>query len=224
MTTEMKKAFKMLKYCFQPKTNCAAAIAITVIGMISLGISSIGHPVTSSCFLMGSLYFVLGPSIMAQMLMITLYCSMVKSSPRARILEIQLEDLLSSIIFVLGYTLIILYSTIINVCVKEVYSPGMLFATALTICILLLYNSTVYKLFFTSTFIMAILIPFVFSIFTILEQTTRFGVFPLSMTASCLLGYLCILLSLVLSGLFRRAVYRLPLSKMAGGSKLRKQM
>lgn len=219
MTANLKTAFKLLKYGFQLKTNCASAIIITVIGTLLV---LAAHDAT--LFIMGAFYLALGPMCILQIQMTLLYSNIAKSSPKARMLEVQTCDCLSTIMMLVCYTFISIYTIIRHQTSPEKFSPWYPLATGVMFAVLLIYFCVCYKLYFVGIFILMPCTIFVFGFLTFLVETTLFKITTIPIGASCILGYVCIFIGLLLAGLLRRWLYKLPLSKMAGGSKLRKQL
>ena len=83
MITEMMKMLKLIRYSYQLKVNSICGIIITILGIIMLAFSTWNSSILASSFLLGSFYVVLGPMIIVQMILQTLYANMVKASPKA---------------------------------------------------------------------------------------------------------------------------------------------
>lgn len=230
MIQEMKKAFWLTKYCFQLKMNYVSAILVTLGGILSLIGSGLimaattTASVSASPYLLGSFYLLLGPMVIAQMHYILLFSNMIKSSPKGRFLEIQMLDLSSAIISLAGYTLVVIYTLTVNHFAACDYPSVYPLTAGILIGLLMIFLSTSYKLFLTSMIGLGICVLIIFTAISILTATSSPVVYSLTTTASSLLGYLAILICLGLSALLRRALYKLPLSKLAAGTKLRKEL
>lgn len=230
MIQEMKKAFRLTKYCFQLKMNYVSAILVTLGGILSLLGSGLTRAATTTAsvsaspYLLGSFYLILGPMVIAQMHYILLFSNMVKSSPKGRFLEIQMLDLSSAIISLAGYTLIVIYTLTVNHFAACDYPSVYLLTAGILTGLHMIFMSASYKLFLTSMIVLGICVLIVFTAISILTATSSPLVYSLTTTASSLLGYLAILICLGLSALLRRALYKLPLSKLAAGAKLRKEL
>ncbi len=223
MIAEMKKAFKMIKYGYQLKTNIVSAALIMILGIGCLCIADISIAGTS-LFQVGALYFVLGPMFLLQIQMLMLYSNMVKSSPKARFLEITFGDVFSVIISLAGYTLIVIYSIIKNHMAPNAAFAPLLLNVGFLIGVMQIYFSIVYKHFICGTGFMLIGFVMVFIFTTLLVDVGMFGNYSLNLTTSIIVGYVAIIVSLLLCALLRRALYKHTLSKLACGAKLRKEL
>lgn len=218
MTTDLKTAFKLLKYTFHLKTNCVSAIIITILGILFL----IAAPDTT-LFMLGGFYLALGPLCILQMQFTLLYSNLGKSSPKARMLEISSIDTLSAIIILICYTFVVIYITIRHGSAPAEFPITYLFTMGIMYATLLIYFSLSYK-----TFIFGILLLIIctISVFSVSIFIIELGIVELHLNTftGYLLGYGCVFMGLLLSGLLRRLVYKRPLSKLAAGAKLRKQI
>ena len=218
MTTDLKTVFRLLKYTFQLKTNCVSAIIITILGFLFL----LAAPDTT-LFMLGGFYFALGPLCILQMQFTLLYSNLGKSSPKARMLEISSIDTLSAISILICYTFIAIYITIRHSSAPTEFPIAYLFTTGLMYAALLIYFSLAYK---TYIFGIIFLIICTISVFSVSLFIIELGILELHLNTftGYLLGYGCVFIGLLLSGLLRRLVYKRPLSKIAAGAKLRKQL
>ena len=223
MIADLKKAMKMLKYGYQLKTNIVSAALIMILGIGCLCIADISIA-GSSLYLVGALYFVLGPMFLLQIQTLMLYSHMVKSSPRARFLEIAFGDIFSLVISIVGYTIIVIYSIIKNNITPDAPFAPWLLATGLLIGVMQIYFSVVYKHFVLGTGFMLTGIIIVFMTITLLVEVNILGVITLNLTTAIILGYVAVIISLLLCALLRRMVYKHSFSKWACGAKLRKEL
>ena len=218
MTTDLKTVFKLLKYTFQLKTNCVSATIITILGFLFL----LAAPDTT-LFMLGGFYLALGPLCILQMQFTLLYSNLGKSSPKARMLEISSIDVLSAVSILICYTFVAIYITMRHGIAPADFPITYLFTTGIMYAALLIYFSLAYKTYVFGIILLVIstITVFRFSIFLVKIEIMESH---LSTFTGSLLGYGCVFIGLLLSGLLRRLVYKRPLSKIAAGAKLRKQM
>lgn len=225
MITEWKRCIKLVKYGYNIKSTIACALIFFVIGLIICVLDQ------GNMFILGGLYIVLGPLMLAQIIYTGLVSGMALSSPRRRFMEIQLQDGMQLLVGVLGYLLVVLLavakvylghseSEIYISLGRDAYGQMILHMGILT-GILLVYMGIVYKYFLISILLFAGGFAFVY--------TGMWGgvteiISSVNMVSGTLWGLLFVLIGAVLSGVMRRILYKKPLNKYALGAALRKQL
>ena len=217
MMSSLKRAFKLIKYGFQFKLNCVFAIAITLLSILLLILDDYSFP-------MSIFYFTLGPMFILQIQLSLLYSGVGRSSPLAHTIEVELADILSAVTGVATYVIYACYTLIRNLVAPKEYYPVNLIMAGIVVGELLLYFSTAYKAFLLSIFLCIIGFMAV--------QPFQAGEYFYSLivnkvpgaAGSAAIGLLFTIIGVLLAGLLRRLLYRFPLSKLAGGSKLSKQI
>ncbi len=163
------------------------------------------------------------PAMTLQMQQSLLASGLVASSPKKRLLETWMPDILQMVIGVTAYLLLVAFA----VWGQNQSSNGAgdyassLIYVAILEGILWVYYGIVYKSFWLST------IAFAITYFLTVTNGFADGWFSklsVGMAGASLLGLLFIFLGNLLSAVLRRALYRKPLSKYAMGRNLRKYM
>lgn len=222
MTTKMKKAIKLIKYGFDIKINFAFAIIFLLFGIVFIGVSSLNPVANCDNFILGAFYVVLVPMFVIQVQLSTLYANMVKSSPLSRIVEVELADFLCGVFNLVIYTLIFLYTVIMDAVAGISYPPVYLLILGIVIMTLQLYFSLAYKYFVASVIgLIIVCLPFISSIETVIALNSHINI---NRITSFFLGYIPIITGMALAALIRRFLYKHPLSLLAAGQKLRKQI
>lgn len=225
MITEWKRCMKLVKYGYNLKSSIVCAMIFFVLGMIICVMDQ------GNMFIMGGLYIVLGPLMLAQIIYTGLASGMALSSPRRRFMEIQLQDGMQLLVGVLGYLLVVLLaiakvylghseSGIYVSFGRDAYGQ-MILNTGILTGILLVYMGIVYKYFLISILLFAGGFAFVYiGMWGGVTEITS----SVNMVSGTLLGLLFVLIGEVLSAVLRRLLYKKPLNKYAMGAALRKQM
>lgn len=220
MITELKKVLKLFSYCFQWKRNCVGILLISSLGGLIILCSSFNL----SLFFVGCVYFILGPFNCTQLFTHTLFANIVKASPKHKTLELLLPNILTAIIEIVGYTVIITYCIITNSIAGPTYSSIHFLLSSLLLSIISLYMCVAYKHFVISTCFMCVFMLPIQFFYAFLLTGLPTSDLQLSIPASCIIGYLIQLFTILLTMLLRKIIYRHPFSKLAISPSLRKQL
>lgn len=220
MIKNFRKQIKIIKYGGDKKSSIAAAALFFLLGILFLIMMD------SEGLVMGSLYIFAGLLMLLQVYNTLLSIGMVTASPKRRMLETWLIDILGVLtgicyyIFLLIVGVIKMYVSHEAEAVKQQYGTAFLFAGILGGWVLV-YCGMAWKSFLISVIVFSggfFVISSKFS--AIINDTANL----VNLGNGAILGFLAIVLGAVVGGIVRRLLYKRPMSKYAMGVNLRKQM
>lgn len=220
MIKNFRKQIKIIKYGGDKKSSIAAAALFFLLGILFLIMMD------SEGLVMGSLYIFAGLLMLLQVYNTLLSIGMVTASPKRRMLETWLIDILGLLtgicyyIFLLIVGVIKIYVSHEAEAVKQQYGAAFLFAGILGGWVLV-YCGMAWKSFLISVIVFSGGFFVISSIFSAIINDTANLV---NLGAGAILGFLAIVLGAVVGGIVRRLLYKKPMSKYAMGANLRKQM
>lgn len=218
MMKEIKRAIRLTRYGHGLVSNILGGIAILLIGLICLTAIDV-----YSAQMIGIICLVLGPIMILQVLYSLLYVNMVAASPRRRVVECVIPDIMNIVGCVGGFVALEL-STIYKVNKLPMQTDDtveMMVVVAIGLALLLIVYAVAYKYFvvgyiifffvFLGTYILGTALVMVFD-------------FPLNMVGASAISFGIIALGIALAAFIRRKVYKKALSPMACGTTLRKAL
>lgn len=217
MIHEFRMQLKLIRYGSNLKSSIGAAVFFFLIGMLFLIMDT-------DFFVIGSIYIFFGPLMLLQVENTLLSCGSVTASPRRRILETWLPDILGFILGICCYVFLLIiafirvYFTMVALHYEEFpqqYGKALLFAGLMGGWILI-YCGVAWKSFLISV------VAFGSGFYVILHIFNEAMVIDLGFGA--LTGFLAVVLGAVFAGILRRLFYKKPISKYSMGANLRKQM
>lgn len=219
MIKNFRKQIKLIKYGGDKKSSIAAAALFFLLGILFLVMMD------SEGLIMGSLYIFSGLLMLLQVYNTLLSIGMVTASPKRRMLETWLIDILGLLTGICYYIFLLIIAMIkIHVADeadKQQYGIAFLFAGILGGWVLV-YCGAAWKSFLISVITFSVGFFIIFSKYN--EIIANDKAMPVNLGIGAILGFLAIVLGAVLGGIIRRLLYKKPMSKYAMGANLRKQM
>lgn len=221
MIKNFRKQIKIIKYGGDKKSSIAAAALFFLLGILFLIMMD------SEGLVMGSLYIFAGLLMLLQVYNTLLSIGMVTASPKRRMLETWLIDILGLLtgicyyIFLLIVGVIKIYLSHEAEAVKQQYGIAFLFAGILGGWVLI-YCGMAWKSFLISVIVFSGGFFVISSKFSAIIENDK--VMLVNLGTGAMLGFLAIVLGAVVAGIIRRLLYKKPMSKYAMGANLRKQM
>ncbi len=226
MMNEVKKACKLIKYAYNYKMNMGVGVVFTIFGLLFcvLGnmISSASHMQPA---MLSTMYVLLGPIMVVQLLYTLLFCEMVKSSPKNYTLEVTAPNVLATVIGIFGYIFSII-GAVAGMTVSPELTEGyntVILSSGLLIAIIMIYFGVCYKYFVLGTIGFSVGFLLVCSVVPaiVLEVGLPFQFTTLN---SIFISAIIVAVGIVISCILRKLLYKKPLSKLSAGAYLRKAM
>lgn len=226
MMNEMKKACKLIRYGFNLKVNVGFGIIFTIFGII---FSVLGSMMSSSNHMqpavLSTIYMFLGPLMVVQVLYTLLYCEIAKSSPRNYTLEVTAPNIFATLVGIFSYI-----CSIIGALVGMKVSPDLaenyyavIISSGILLAVMLLYFGVCYKYFVLGT--IGFVVGFLVIYGGLSAYIFEYGVsFKLNFVNSSLISGVIVAVGIVLSCIFRKLLYKKPISKLSAGVYLKKAM
>ena len=226
MMDEMKKICKLIKYGYNFKINLGAGILFTILGvpfsMLGSMVSSENHMQPA---VLSTLYMLMGPSVVIQMIYTLLFSDIVKSSPKNDTLEVTVPNFLTVVIGILAYLFAIISAVIGTKVSPELTDSynAVIINSSLLIAICLFYFGVCYKYFVFGTIVLMIVFFVVYggvsaTVFKINDSI------PIPTGKSILIGAATVAVGILISCISRKLLYKKPLSKLSAGAYLRKAL
>lgn len=216
MIKSFRKQTKLIKYGSNIKSSIAAAALFFLLGLLFLIMDSEG-------LVIGSLYIFAGLLMLLQVYNTLLSIGMVTASPKRRMLETWLIDILGLLTGICYYIFLLIIAVIkMNLedeAVKQQYGTAFLFAGIMGGWVLV-YCGMAWKSFLISVIVFS---GGFFVIFSGFSNAMEEGM-SINPGIGAMLGILAVVLGAVIAGIIRRVLYKIPVSKYAMGANLRKQM
>ncbi len=216
MIKSFRTQIKLLKYGSNIKSSIAAAALFFLLGLFFLIMDSEGL-VISSLYIFASLLMLL------QVYNTLLSIGMVTASPKRRMLETWLNDILGLLTGICYYIFLLIIAVIkMNLedgAMEQQYGTAFLFSGMMGGWILV-YCGMAWKSFLISVIVFS---GGFFVIFSGFSNAIEEGI-SINPGIGALLGFLAVVLGAVIAGIIRRVLYKIPISKYAVGANLRKQM
>lgn len=226
MMNEMKKVCKLIKYGYNFKMNMGFAILFTIFGVI---FSVLGSMMSSENHMqpavLSTLYMLLGPIMVIQLLYTLLFCDIVKSSPKNYTLEVTAPNFFAAVIGILAYIFSIISAAIgikVSPELAESYNT-VIISSGLLIAVCLLYFGVCYKYFVLGT--IGFMVGFIVvyggvsaAVFKINDS------FPIATGNSIFIGAVIVAVGILTSSIIRKLLYKKPISKLSAGAYLRKAL
>lgn len=216
MIKSFRTQIKLLKYGSNIKSSIAAAALFFLLGLFFLIMDSEG-------IVIGSLYIFASLLMLLQVYNTLLSIGMVTASPKRRMLETWLNDILGLLTGICYYIFLLIIAVIkMNLedgAMEQQYGTAFLFAGMMGGWILV-YCGMAWKSFLISVIIFS---GGFFVIFSEFSNAIEEGI-SINPGIGALLGILAVVLGAVIAGIIRRVLYKIPISKYAVGANLRKQM
>lgn len=216
MIKSFRKQIKLIKYGSNIKSSIAAAALFFILGLLFLVMDSEG-------LVLGSLYIFAGLLMLLQVYNTLLSIGMVTASPKRRMLETWLIDILGLLTGICYYIFLLIIAVIkMNLedeAVKQQYGTAFLFAGMIGGWVLV-YCGMAWKSFLISVIVFS---GGFFVIFSEFSNAIEEGM-SINPGIGAMLGILAVVLGAVIAGIIRRVLYKIPVSKYAMGANLRKQM
>ncbi|MDE6761936.1 MAG: hypothetical protein K2J90_14865 [Lachnospiraceae bacterium] len=215
MTRELKVSLKMMKYGNNIKSNIGCGALFFLLGIVFV----VRGGMETGGIVLGSTYIFLSVMMIKQIAYSLHFVGLVASSPRKKIIEIYMLDVLDFISGMICYVILLMMVWIQNQFAVEqnVQCGNALVFAGLEGGLILVYQAASIKSFLLSS------VGYVMGFCIILMNMDRV-IFSISPTGGAVTGFLFVLLGVVLAGVLRRLIYRKPLSRYAVGQDLRKQV
>lgn len=226
MMNEMKKACKLIKYGFNLKMNVVFGIIFMIFGII---FSVLGSMMSSSNHMqpavLSTIYMFLGPLMVVQVLYTLLYSEIAKSSPRNYILEVTAPNFFATLIGVFSYIFSIVGALIgmkVSPDLAENYC-AVIISSGILLAVMLLYFGVCYKYFVLGT--IGFVVGFLVIYGGLSAYIFEYGLsFKLNFIDSSLISGAFVTVGIVFSCIFRKLLYKKPISKLSAGAYLNKAM
>ncbi len=220
MMSELKKSWKLIKYGYQFKINIALGVLFILLGVVFMLTSSANN--ADIGVLLGAVYLLLGPSMFAQTAQNMLFSQCVASSYQHRLLDGKFINIVMAVNCLLAY-IVVMILLAINPFLQMgsfVNSGNVMISVAVTIALVMLCAGMAWKYFVVST-----ILVFISYFGCIIIHGLLLNVVPATnIFVGSILGLVILAVGNLLSILVRKALYKKPLSPLAGGSGLRKAM
>lgn len=215
MMREFKMSLKMMKYGDNIKSNIGGGILFFLLGIwlvVGGGMETVG-------IVLGSTYIFLSVMMMKQIAYSLHFVGLVASSPKKKIMEIYMLDVLDFISGIICYVILLMMVWIQNqfAVQQNVQCGNALVFAGLEGGLILIYQAANVKSFLLSS------VGYVTGFCIILMNTDKV-MFPFGVIGGAMVGFLFVLLGIIAAGVLRRLIYRKSLSRYAAGQDLRKQM
>lgn len=217
MMSDFKRSLKMFRYGYALKSSILACVLFAVLGIATLCLHS------DQSALAGIVYIICGALMPMQVHYYLLYANIVSASPRRKLLELTIPNVISAISGILGYAALLIGTIAhMNTVTQDAESNlGILFLGGLIIAALLMCFGAAYKYFVLSML-------FFFFIFIVLYGggvvVLRMWNLNLDIYEAAGISLLFVVVGIALSCVLRSVFYKKPLSKIAAGASLRKAM
>lgn len=216
MIKSFRTQIKLLKYGSSIKSSIATAVLFWLLGIAFLVMDS-------NAFILGGLYMLAGLLMLLQIHNTLLGIGMVTASPKRRMLETWMIDILSLLMGICYYIFLVIVEMIkMHLAagdMKQQYGTALVFAGIMGGWILV-YCGLAWKSFLIS---MVVFTGGFFLIFIKFDEAINEGM-SINLGTGVLLGFLAVVLGAAVAGIIRRIFYKKPISKYAMGANLRKQM
>jgi len=216
MMKSLVKTIKLFPYSFNFATNLICMIIFFAGGFIFSFVSG-------DMPLMGITYLCLAPFMLTQMYITLAYSKIVKASPRARIIELVIPDIVSVFAMLFSYFMlfVILVAKLNATPEKEANYALLMIITGVSISAVTFYMSAAYKYFIGSIVLFFVAFIFIcgFGGFTSFRP-----IVDISFQTGTIIGFVVVVIGYFLGFGLRRILYNQPLSKLAAGAALRKKL
>ncbi len=223
MISDLKLGFKMMKYGHSAKLSFVASILMVVFGLL---LSTVG--ITAESSFLGGYFIMLAALLLMQLLATVNAANLVQVSPAKKKLQTRIPALFSVVLMLAGYLFSVIIAGVV-VCTRPERAGNVnnyMIITAIIMGVIMMYYGACYKYFVVSTVLFLVVflagtplingsLQLVFMPFT--DSRANFGL-------AALIGLAVILLGGLLQYLISLALYKAPISKLALGATLRKQM
>lgn len=227
MTNNLKLGMKIMKYGHSAKLSFVAAIVFMVFGLIF----SIVSMLVEYSFPGG--YFIMMAVLLLLQVISTVNASyLVQASPAKKKLQTSVPAVVSITLMLAGYLLDLVTMGVISFCSSDTLSAvgpacNQLIYTAVIMGIVMLYYGACFKKFVASTIVFFVV--FFITYQPMIGDELRWNFMPFANPAgnfalTAVIGLGIILICGLLQYLLSLALYKEPLSKMALGANLRRQL
>jgi len=213
MISKVKKSFRLIPYGYALKMNLIGGVLVFLLGLAGLCTGSL------QAILSASIFMVLGPLVLLQVAGSLLYSGVIAASPRRRVVEIVLGDVLSVIASVIGYATVAGYIYLNQEVIERPAGNMILASICMAICVI--YFGVAFKLYAVGSILFFIFVLGGYGLGLLLLEWMEFKI---SLASASVIGFLIMVFGVVLSSMFRRLLYKRSLSARACGEGLRKAM
>lgn len=217
MITEIKRGMKLIRYGYGTKWNWIGGVLLWLLG---IGICCLAH---DGFMVIGTLYMMLGPMMVMQVMYSLLYSNLVGASPRRRGIEIIIADWINIISGFIGYLVFMIVAVVrVNGAPEQAQDImtgvilGSLGAAAAYICF-----GACYKYYWQSMILFFVVFFFIYGAGMVIMNIMQFTL-TMAWTAGFSLVFIAV--GVFLSCVLRRLLYKKTLSPTACGTSLRKAM
>lgn len=213
MINEIKKGFRLIPYGYAIKMNLICGVVIMLLGLAALSMDSRNEIFTASIFI------ILGPLVSLQVAGSHLYSGLVAASPRRRLVDIVLGDVLSVIASLIGYLVIVGYIFLNKGAIEHPAESMILAGVCMAICVI--YFGVALKCYLVGSILYFIGVIGGYLVGSVFLEVTEI---EFSLAGGSVVSFLIMVLGVVLSSVLRRLLYKRRLSPTACGTGLKKAM
>ena len=226
---EMRKEIRLLKYTYNWKQNLGCLIVFAVLGIFFILAGGICNPI-------GGLYMMVGSTLLLQGLEQVYFTSFMQSSPRARFYSVTLHMILSSATFFAGYLITVLLLFLreqilgnMDGWIGEFFgfynikAGNVLLITGLLGMVTCIHQGVSTRAYISSmiVFVVAFMGLFLAGMSItedmgdeILTVGTSWEQLKLPFGTGALIGGICLIVGVVISGILRYALFKMPYSQV----------
>ena len=212
MMSDWKTGLKLVRYAYQVKINLVFAVFFFIIGIFLFCLGE-------EYIIMGAAWSLLGVLYVNHLLFSLEFAGIIASSPKRTVLAFSTQDMTVAVEGILVYTILIGIEEIKTGIFLKAERKELLLTAFLMLFLLLLYIGAAYRLFVFGMIMLcalAVLCPWAGFTLTRLVSLHTGEIY--------LIGFVLILIGIALNCIIRRAIYRMPMSKLAAGGGLRKYL
>lgn len=217
MIAEIKRGIKLIRYGYGVKANLIGGAILCIVGILMCCLAN------NNLIMIGTLYIVLGPIMIIQVMYTFLYSGLVGASPRRRGIEILIADWINIITGFIGYVVFMVVTIVrVNAAPEQAQNImqgtllGSVGSAAAFICF-----GVCYKYYWQSMILFFVVF---FSVYAGGMVIMNIAQVTLNMAWTAGGSLVFIAAGVFLSCVLRRLVYKKGLSPTACGTSLRKAM
>lgn len=217
MMEEIKRGFKLIRYGYGKMVNVFGGIAVFLLG------TAIYWSAMDQMCILGAVYIALGALMIIQVQYSLLYSNFVGASARRKTLEILLADIICIVVAVFAYVIMV-GATIVKVeanpqLTSDILENMLISGVAMPLVFIMIATS--YKFFWTTMILFGVFFLAVYGGGMIFVHIVNLNLSVVGVSLICLV---LMIVSVILSCVLRRLLYRRSLSPTACNTGLRKAM
>lgn len=224
MINDLKLGFKMMKYGHAAKLSFIGSGAVAAVGVLF----SVASVMLDYAF-PGGYFFTMAALLLLQLLSTVNAANLVQTSPMKKRLQTSVPTVLSVTLMLAGYLLSVVTVGVVSASKPEALDIActQIIITAAIMGIIMLYYGACYKYFVASTAVFITVFVIVYP--SMLTGELHWSFMPFAKPwenfgLTAVIGLAIVLVCGILQYLLTLAVYKTPISKLALGANLRRQM